>query len=133
MIRFFICLIIVVLIYNLILTTISDTCVENNEKILISDVYASKIKENTFFKRLGFNMIRILLDKEIPCGFYEANSHNGPVIIIIGKSNKREGMINFLHYKPELETAERFEFWNLKRISNISNDIINTYNAGCCS
>ncbi len=133
MIRFVICLIIVVLLYNLIITTISNSCINDNEKITVMNAYGSRISENTFFKKMGFNMARVLLDRELPCGYYEAKSHNGPVVLIIGKSNRREAMLNFVYYKPELETAERFEFWNLNRISNVSNDIINTYNKGCCS
>lgn len=133
MIRFVICLIIVILIYNLFVNSVDRTCVKDNEKIIIERSYGSKIKRNNIFNKLGFNTIRVMLDREIPCGFYEADSHDGPVTIIVGKLNRNEVIVNFVHHKPELESLERFEFWNLKRLSNVQSDMINTYNMGCCS
>ncbi len=133
MIRFVICLIIVILIYNLFVNSVDRTCVKDNEKIIIERSYGSKIKRNNIFNKLGFNTIRVMLDREIPCGFYEADSHDGPVTIIVGNLNRNDVIVNFIHHTSELESLERFEFWNLKRLSNVQSDVINTYNIGCCS
>jgi hypothetical protein len=107
--------------------------VKDNEKIIIKKSYGSRNNNNNFLKNIGFNTIRIFLDVAIPCGFYEASTDNGPVTMIVGKENRNEAVVKFIHYKPELEKLERFEFRNLKRISNVSSNVINTFNIGCCS
>lgn len=126
MIQIIICLVIVLLIYNMFVTTIEKEC--TNENITIEKLYGSKIDD---LLSNDFGMVKIILDREIPCGIYEAMTHIGSATMIIGKDNKNEAMVIFFN-RQKLKTIERFEFWNINRITKTTNDIINTLNNGCC-
>lgn len=118
--------------YNFILLSISSSCVDANELITVDRVFGSRIDGIKLGRKIGLPTINILLDLPLKCGIYESNSYHGPATIIVGRLDQRKVFVNFMEYKPILDTFYRFEFWNLKRIINKDSDFVDTFNKGCC-
>jgi hypothetical protein len=132
MIKILICLVIVLLIYCIASKIISSSCGANNN-VTIDKLYGIKIKGTQVSRKIGLPTINVKLENPIQCGFYYAYSEFGPATIIVGKNNKQRAYINFLNFKPEIDNITKYEFWNLERVVNTDNEIIKTFNEGCCN
>jgi len=132
MIRFIICFVIVILIYHALILIIYNKCTGEDERLKIPRMLGSKISGTGLSKKLGFPTVNVKLDKPIPCGYYDANSNHGPATVVVGKFDQNKALINFMNFKPEIDKIDRFELWDLNRIVRTDNDIIRTFNRGCC-
>lgn len=132
MIRIIICLIIVILLYTSISSTINNTCALMFERIHIAHITGTRIGNIRLADKLGFPTITLRLDHPIPCGFYIGSSRFGQVIVVIGKHDRTKADINFNTYRSDLDKTERFEITDLHRIIANESDMIRTYNVGCC-
>ena len=133
MLKIIICLIIVILIYKIILALIDNVCIDPNQHVYVKQIFGTKIKGFGLSKKLGFPTINIIMNRELPCGYYEVNSNHGYAILLVGKKDKNKGFINFSDFKPEIDSTERFELWDVKRIVNNESELVTVYNNGCCS
>lgn len=132
MYKIIICLILVCLIYWTVVNTMNMTCVQENSNLTYKKIYGTRIDGIKLGKRLGLPTINLLIDSHVECGVYEASSHHGPATIFVGNGDKRKVFVNFMIFKDDMETVDRFEFWNIKRIVNKESEFVNTYNKGCC-
>lgn len=132
MIKLIICLVILLLFWYLLFNTINAICIGENIDIQYSKILGSRFDGIKLGQRLGLPTVNIYTDTAMECGIYEANSHHGPVTIIVGKNDKKKAFVNFMTYTKDMDTIIRFEFWNVKRIVNKDSDFVNTFNKGCC-
>lgn len=112
--------------------TITSGCVGENTVINIPKVYGTKFTGIKLGRRIGFPTINIMVDTPLQCGIYDAKSHHGPATIIVGKSDQQKAFVNFMTFTNEMDSINRFEFWDLNRIINRDSDFVSTFNRGCC-
>ena len=79
---------------------------------------------------LGYPTINLLLNKKFPCGFYDADSDYGKVIMIVDHTNKF-AECHFKEYTKNIDKCMRFKFYNLTEIKDDGSGILGTYMRGC--
>jgi hypothetical protein len=110
----------------------SSACVGENTVVHVEKIYGTKVNGIKLGRRIGLPTINLLLDSYMECGIYDAKSYHGPATIIIGNSDGRKAFVNFMIFKDEINSVDRFEFWDLVRIVNKDSEFVSTYNNGCC-
>ena len=130
MIELIIILLIVIICYQSAITSIHDRCV-NNKEVFIKFIQGIRINE----KKDTYSIlptIKILLTDEIPCGVYLSQTKYGIATLFIGYYNKKICNIYFHRYSPQIHKESILYFYNIQRIINNKDLIINTFNSGCC-
>lgn len=132
MIKIILCLIIVLILYFCIIKSYNNLC-NRDVKVNIDRIFASKIQNIDLSYDFSYPAIYIKLDKDIPCGIYNGTSEYGDFTLLVGKYTHNYASINFTDFNDNVNSVTRFELLNLQRNVNASNDIVATYNIGCCS
>lgn len=132
MIGLIICFIMVVLIYKILLKFINTSCIDKHEFIKYDRIVAQRIPNLMKEKITNDKIINVRININIPCGIYKCDSYYGDAIIIVSREHNNKAIINFINFFQNLDEFDRFELKNITRMTNTSNDYINTYNRGCC-
>jgi hypothetical protein len=123
-INLLIVLLILILLCNISIYSIRNTCPKNN--IQIKYVRASKLSDTQTSK-----FINIKLDRDVPCGVYELKTAYGEGIMFVPKLNSRTGYLNVKDMN-NIMNVTLFDLWNINRI-NSDDQIVSMYNIGCCT
>jgi len=122
-----ICFVMLILVYKIIISSMMVPCLTERQTINIEKIYTSTIS-----KQNGLYGHTIGLNQTVPCGIYEVSTHYGKAKIIVGMTNNNIAYLNFDKPTPEKLAVDRLEMWNIRRLSGLENDMILTYNKGCC-
>ena len=131
-------LVICVLLFNSVVYSIQSRC--PGENIHIEYVRAGRLPGSKFKERVGITTINLKLDRDVPCGIYRLDTSYGNGVMFVAKHSNRVGYLNYpqevLEANPEtrkeIDSADLFDLWKLRRINGGDNEFINTYNRGCC-
>jgi hypothetical protein len=104
----------------------------NPTDLTIDKISGSRVPESGVSKTLGFDTVNIKFDKELPCGYYTCQYLNNLVTIVIGKRDLTNGHVHFDRFDEKLDKIVRFDFVNLTKVIDFTNEMITTYNEGCC-
>jgi hypothetical protein len=138
LVNLIILLVIVVILFNSVVYSVQHICPA--ESVKIKYIRAGRIAGTGLKNVAGIETIGLKLDSDVPCGIYRVETPYGNAVLFVSKKSLRMGDLrysqNMLEKAPEtrkdINDADLFDLWNLDRITDRSNDFVNTYNRGCC-
>jgi hypothetical protein len=115
------CVIIIALFIKIVYNTLYKSCDAANLVISYPKINAKILNE---FDELA----EINMDTNIPCGIYSCTTEYGKTYII---NNKKSYIYNIFPYNITKTNPTLF-ISSVIRLNDKANDIINTFNRGCC-
>lgn len=98
----------------------------------MSDLTINYVRASKFNDNFDPNIIRVKLDRDIPCGIYTTTSIYGSAIISINQSDSKIGYLYMKNIQKIMENVNMVDLWNLIRNNGKDNIFIQTFNNGCC-
>ena len=129
LIELIILLLIFIICYKSILISIHDRCL-NDRQIKINFMQAFKL--SNYNNNYILPTIKVLLDKEIPCGVYLAQTKYGIVTLFVGYYNRKECKVYYHNKSNNIYNDSVLYFFNIEKIIDNSDPVIRTFNSGCC-
>lgn len=141
-------LVIVFLIILLCCTSITfselNRCPQDPKKgLTIRYVRAGKLLQLSSKTKIDDHVIRLRLDRDVPCGIYDMMTIYGDAILFVNHNDSRTGYMmirNIDMFRENTKNINMLDLWDLERIQFTGPfdpklreyGFIHTYNLGCC-
>jgi len=120
---------ILVVSFAMLINSRKYKCAPN--QLVLRYVRASRLPGANYSERLGIDTVNLRLDREVPCGIYRVRNIYGSGIMFVGSTDQRAGYMNMKNMAL-IKGINLFDLWDLQRMDASDNQLIGTYNKGCC-